>query len=80
MWADDPRRAGQPVVRARAHSRTCRTHDLAAPAGDSEVGWSAPERKDYDDFHARVLDAVAWMQQRGGQKPFHTHYQTLRKA
>ena len=31
----------------------------------AEVGWSAPERKDYDDFHARVLDAVAWMQQRG---------------
>ena len=31
----------------------------------AEVGWSAPERKDFDDFHARVLDAVAWMQQRG---------------
>ena len=27
----------------------------------AEVGWSAPERKDYDDFHARVLDAVAWI-------------------
>ena len=31
----------------------------------AEVGWSLPERKDYDDFHARVLDAVAWMQERG---------------
>ena len=31
----------------------------------AEVGWSLPERKDYADFHARVLDAVAWMQERG---------------
>ena len=31
----------------------------------AEVGRSLPERKDYDDFHARVLDAVAWMQERG---------------
>ena len=40
--ADDPRRAGQPVVRARAHSRTCRTHDLAAPAGDCRSGVERP--------------------------------------
>ena len=31
----------------------------------AEVGWSLPERKDYGDFHTRVLDAVAWMQERG---------------
>ena len=31
----------------------------------AEVGWSAPERKDYDDFYARALDAVAWLQERG---------------
>lgn len=31
----------------------------------AEVGWTAPERKDYADFYPRVLDAVAWMQQRG---------------
>lgn len=31
----------------------------------AEVGWSRPERMDYDDFHGRVLDAVAWLQARG---------------
>lgn len=31
----------------------------------AEVAWSDPARKDYDDFHARALDAVAWMQSRG---------------
>ena len=31
----------------------------------AEVGWSAPERKDYDDFYARALDAEAWLQERG---------------
>ena len=31
----------------------------------AEVGWSAPERKNYDDFYARALDAVAWLQERG---------------
>ncbi|MEG1865201.1 MAG: beta-N-acetylhexosaminidase [Alistipes sp.] len=31
----------------------------------AEVGWSLPERKDYDDFHARALQAVTWMQERG---------------
>ena len=35
----------------------------------AEVGWSAPERKDFDDFHARVLDAVAWMQPRIARYP-----------
>ncbi len=31
----------------------------------AEVAWSDPARKDYDDFHARALEAVAWMQTRG---------------
>lgn len=35
----------------------------------AEAGWSLPERKDYDDFLARTLDAVAWMQAHG-YRPF----------
>ena len=31
----------------------------------AEVGWSAPERKDFADFRTRALEAVAWMQRRG---------------
>lgn len=31
----------------------------------AEVAWSDPERKDYDDFHARALEAVAWLQDHG---------------
>ncbi|MEG2491417.1 MAG: family 20 glycosylhydrolase [Alistipes sp.] len=31
----------------------------------AEVGWSQPANKDFDDFHARALSAVEWMQERG---------------
>ena len=38
---------------------------MAACWPSPKWGWSAPERKDYDDFYARALDAVAWLQERG---------------
>lgn len=31
----------------------------------AEVAWSAPSRKDWTDFHARALKAVAYMQSKG---------------
>jgi len=36
--ADDPRRAGQPLVRARPDRRACRAYDVAAPAGRRRSG------------------------------------------
>lgn len=31
----------------------------------AEVGWSDPADKNYDDFYARTLDAIEWMQAHG---------------
>ncbi len=64
--ADDPRRAGQPLVRARAHRGALRAYALAARRGHRRgVGWTQPEHKDYDDFYARVLVEIERMQERG---------------